>query len=112
LAISVLVYRPVPGHGYELLAEAAVDRGKLSVEGPRADLVDQSRKVYSTRLRRFVTPKKDVEEWLRSYADSFKTPQLGALITRDSQHRELIAPDDLITQVREGSQSFASGSRR
>jgi hypothetical protein len=110
VAISILVYRPAPGRGYELLAEAAVDRGKLSIEGPRADLVDQSRKVYSTRLKKFVTPKKDVEEWLRSYADSFNTAQIGALIARDSQHPKLVAPDELIAEVREGS--MAGGRRR
>jgi hypothetical protein len=45
------------------------------VDGPRSDLVDQSR-----------------------------TAQIGALITRDSQHRELVAPDELIAEVREGSE--------
>jgi hypothetical protein len=112
VAISVLVYRPLPGNGYELLAEAAVDRGKLTVEGPRADLVDESRKVYSTRLRRFVTPKKDVEEWLRSFADSFKTAQVGAVITRDSKHRELVAPEEVVAEIREASHHGFAGRVR
>lgn len=105
MAVTVLVYKPVPGNGFEVLAEASVDYGKLKVEGSRQDLVDQSRKVYSTRLRKFVTVEKDVEEWLRSFGDSFKSAQVGALITRDSKHKDLVAPAELVAQVHEATHS-------
>jgi hypothetical protein len=101
LAISVVVYQPLPGRDqFKVLAEATVDRGRLHVEGRRADLVDTSRRVYSERSKRFVKCERDPEEWLRSFAQSFRTAQVGAAITRDSSHRELISPSELIEQLR------------
>jgi hypothetical protein len=107
VAVSVVVYKPLQGNGYELLAEAIAERGKLTVEGPRADLVDQTRKVYSTRQRKFVRPEKDVEEWLRSFADSFKTAQVGAVITRGTKFRDLVAPDEFIAELTHRSRARA-----
>jgi hypothetical protein len=104
MAISVSVYQPSGGAGeYEVLAQAFVDRGSLRVEGRRRDLVDTERRVYSARRRRFVRAERDPEEWLRSYAEGFRTAQVAAAITRDSAHRDLIAPADLLEQLERAS---------
>jgi hypothetical protein len=110
VAISVFVYQPLPeGDRFLVLAEASVDRGKLRVDGRRPDLVDESRRVFSSRKRKFVRSDRDPEEWLRSFAESFRTAQVAAAITRDSSYRDLVAPRDVIEQL-QASAGLATAS--
>jgi hypothetical protein len=107
--VSVLVYRSLPNSGgYDILAEATVERGKLKSTGRRADLVDQKRLVYSERIEKMVAYEADPEEWLRSFAQSFRTAQVGAVITKDTGQRDLVAPKDLIDQLSAARQDLAS----
>ena len=107
--VSVLVYRSLPSSGgYDVLAEATVERGKLKSGGRRSDLVDDTRQVYSERLDKMITYDTDPEEWLRAFAQSFRTAQVGAVITKDTVHRDLVAPKDLIEQLLAGRQELAS----
>jgi hypothetical protein len=106
--ISILVYRPLPhGQGIDVLAEAEIRRGKLQVEGRRGDLVDESRSVYSSRLKRRVRVDDDPEEWLRSFAESFRTAQVVATITRDSAHPELQAPRQFVEELQAAAHAHA-----
>jgi hypothetical protein len=98
--VSVLIFQSLPdGSGYDVLAEATVQRGKLQLHGRRADLVDTERRVYSSRRRRFVRFEKDAEEWLRSFAESFRTAQVGAAIARDTEFKDLEAPKAFVEEL-------------
>jgi hypothetical protein len=107
--ISVFVYRPLPnGNGIDVLAEVEVRRGKLQVVGGRrGDLVDDSRSVYSPRTRRQVSVDDDAEEWLRSFAESFRTAQVIATIVRDTSHPELEAPRQFVDELRGAAHAHA-----
>lgn len=106
--ISVFVCRPLPnGAGLDVLAEAEVRRGKLHVRGRRADLVDDSRRLYSSRLKKRVRASDDPEEWLRSFAESFRTAQVVAVIAKDSAHPQLQAPAELVEQLRTAAHATA-----
>jgi len=99
--VSVLVYRSLPdGSGFEVLADATLDEHGLKVGGRRPDLVEQSRRVYSERLDRFIVFEDDSKEWLRAFAASFRTAQVGAVIQSDTDHPELVAPPDLLESIR------------
>jgi hypothetical protein len=96
----VLIFQSLPnGSGYEVLAEATVQRGKLELGGRRDDLVDTDRRVYSSRKKRLVRFDRDPEEWLRSFAESFRTAQVGAAITRDTEFKELQAPKAFVEEL-------------
>jgi hypothetical protein len=98
--VTVLVFQSLPnGSGYEVLAEASIQRGKLHLDGPRKDLVDTERRVYSSRRKRLVPFDKDPEEWLRSFAESFRTAQVGAAITRDTEYKDLEAPKAFVDEL-------------
>jgi hypothetical protein len=99
--IEVLVYRPLPqGTEFDVLAAAVIEDGALQLNGPRHDLIDTKREMYSSRLERFVAFDDDQEEWLRSFAESFRTAQVGAAIIRDTAHEELVAPAELVEQLK------------
>jgi hypothetical protein len=98
--VSLLVFQSLPdGSGYEVLAEATVLRGKLQLHGRRDDLVDTQRRVYSPRRKRFVRFEKDPEEWLRSFAESFRTAHVGAAIVRDTEFKDLEAPRAFVEEL-------------
>lgn len=98
--VSLLIFQSLPdGSGYEVLAEATVQRGKLQLHGRREDLVDTQRRVYSARKKRQVRFDKDPEEWLRSFGESFRTAQVGAAITRDTEFKDLEAPKAFVDEL-------------
>jgi hypothetical protein len=98
--VSLVIFQSLPdGSGYEVLAEATVQRGKLDLHGRREDLVDTERRVYSSRKRRLVNYEKDPEEWLRSFAESFRTAHVGAAITRDTRFKDLEAPKAFVDEL-------------
>jgi len=97
--ISVAVFQPLPGQEIGFLAVATVSRGRLHVDGPRQDLIDTSRDMYSSRTRGFVNFDDDREEWLRAFAESFRSAQVVAAITKDSEHKELIASADVLERL-------------
>jgi hypothetical protein len=97
--VSVTVFQPLPGDGVGFLASVTVQRGKIELDGPRQDLIDRTRAMYSTRRRGFVAIDDDPEEWVRSFADSFRSAQVVAAIIKDTTHKELIAPAEVIQQL-------------
>lgn len=64
------------------------------------DLVDQGRPVFSLRLNKFVDVDDDPEEWLRSFAESFRSAQVAAVIVKDTAHKELVAPPEFLEQLK------------
>jgi hypothetical protein len=100
--VSILIFRSLPGEEtYAALAEATVEDGALTARGPRADLLDTQRAVYSQRVDEMVEFDEDAEEWLRSFAEGFRTAQVGALIVADNDHPELVAPRETIDAIRQ-----------
>lgn len=97
--VSVTVFQPLPGDGVGFLASVTVLRGKIQVEGPRADLVDTSRSLYSPRRRGFLGFDDDQEEWLRAFAESFRSAQVVAAIVKDTQHKDLVAPPEVLQRL-------------
>jgi hypothetical protein len=97
--VSVTVFQPLPGDSVGVLASATVSRGKIQVEGPRTDLVDTSRSLYSPRRQGFLAFDDDQEEWLRAFAESFRSAQVVAAIVKDTQHKELVAPPEIIHRL-------------
>lgn len=97
--ISIIVFQPLSGQDVGFLASATVARGKLQVEGPRPDLVDTSRTMYSVRTRGFVAFDDDREEWLRAFAESFRSAQVVAAIVKDSQHKDLVASPEVLERL-------------
>jgi hypothetical protein len=96
---SITVFQPLPDEAVGFLAAATVYRGKLQVEGPRADLIDTSRSMYSPRTRGFVAFDDDHEEWLRAFAESFRSAQVVAAIVKDSEHKDLVAPPEVLERL-------------
>jgi hypothetical protein len=107
VVVSVSVFQPLPGDGIGFLVSATVARGKIRTEGPRADLIDTSRPMFSSRRSSFIEFGEDREEWLRSFAESFRSAQVVAAIIKDTQHKELVAPPEIIERI-ESAQQLAA----
>ena len=106
MVVSVSVFQPLPD-GVGFLASATVSRGKITTEGPRTDLIDISRPMFSSRRSSFIEFGDDREEWLRSFAESFRSAQVVAAIVKDTQHKELVAPREIIERL-ESAQQLAA----
>jgi hypothetical protein len=99
--VTITIFQPLAHDEVDFLASATVLRGKLDTEGPRADLIDTERRVFSSRRNGFLTIEDDPEEWLRSFAEGFRSAQVVAAIIKDTNHKELMAPADLITRLQD-----------
>jgi hypothetical protein len=98
--VSVTVFQPLPGDGVGFLASITVSKKKvIDLDGPRQDLVDTTRPMYSPRTEDFVTFEEDREEWARAFAESFRSAQVVAAIVKDTQHKHLVAPPEVLERL-------------
>jgi hypothetical protein len=101
--VSVTVFQPL-GQDIRVLAMASVSsKGKWDVAGPRTDLINTGREMFSVRTGAFVGFDEDRQEWLRAFAESFRSAQVVAAITKDTQHKELVAAPELVRQLEEAT---------